>query len=405
MRSYLTAAILFFMATMCMAAQSKNNDGPSLNIGRKKIALVSSEIDRQCTSMIMPFTITDNIKTVFAESTKTGIKNVYGEVVSGGVFKRLLHPGDAPSLDIKGEALSELRRQAKMLNWLPSTIEVSYGQHVLAQYSDALGFLDRDETSELLYTKADRMLADALTTIKEDNPELEIPYNFVVYISKENGKTALALPGGPMIISKPLIKNSELDGYARFALYHELAHVLQRHETRALQARIVDAILVSKDAPKLIGQLKDIEKASDVALSLLAGSKLVFQRHRIDQELQADACSLRLTKTVLADDTKLVSALKSFLGDLAPPTAETDPDYAKKRNLELSEVIDLVNQPIDRHPSLKERADALRAILKTVEEENAKLAAAAAAAAAPNPINISVLPNTKKKAAPKKRSE
>jgi predicted Zn-dependent protease len=63
---------------------------------------------------------------------------------------------------------------------------------------------------------------------------------------------AMARPGGFLYVDQGLLSDSKAKLKARFALAHEVAHVLQRHETKELQGLIVDSFTAKDEMQKAI---------------------------------------------------------------------------------------------------------------------------------------------------------
>ena len=73
------------------------------------------------------------------------------------------------------------------------------------------------------------MLALVLSGVTEAHP-----YTFELHVRGAGEDNAMALPGGIVYIDAGLLREAD-PAKARFALAHEISHVLRRHETRIAQ--------------------------------------------------------------------------------------------------------------------------------------------------------------------------
>lgn len=251
--------------------------------------------------------------------------------------------------------LTSTKLAAKQLNWLPMTVEVMIGEYL---HEEETNILPRESSpGRRRYPLADKMMGDALASIGEPHE-----YEFKLFILKNSTHNAIARPGGFIYLDQGLLDEPALRPKAQFALSHELAHVLRRHETKDLQSTLVDSVSSVEDLVKMVRHAKANPSA------LVAQAKLrkdVFTRHHVDQELQlqADSCSARLLGRYLPSPRELAEALKAFIHDLPPPEPATPTVAARNEAEKLSATVhDLVDSPVKRHPTPQERLQNLRAI-------------------------------------------
>ena len=141
---------------------------------------------------------------------------------------------------------------------------------------------------------------------------------------------------------------------------HEIAHVLQRHETRSLQARLTDSIDSLDRLRKLI------DGATSNPGSLLVYSNELMSRFVVfskGQELQADACAVRLLDSAFADKKKLAEVIRTYTKSLPPPEAAA----ASRNQLEVFvENVGKMDKLHDQHPNSVERVANLEKMLAEV---------------------------------------
>ena len=304
-------------------------------------------LDKNCPDLVQPYKLTDNIASLGLFSAKQAIGDLGKQMQSmlGGNKTAPQAPGAGISASTK--------LAAKQLNWLPMSAEVMYGQKL---HDQETAILDREsKLGKKYYPVADKMLQDILSNIGQPHE-----YKFKLYILKNSTRNAIARPGGFLYMDQGLIDNPVQHPKAYFALGHEVAHVLQRHETKELQSMVVDSISVKDDLLKTISSAKSDPNA---ILARVKAEKNQFTQHHVDQELQADSCATRLLSRALPDQQAVANSLNAFLKDLSPP-ATTPPQTPATSDAEKlgQSVHDVVNSPIKRHPNTQERLQNLRAI-------------------------------------------
>ncbi|WP_295993355.1 M48 family metalloprotease, partial [Rugamonas sp.] len=255
------------------------------------------EFDPTCKSMVEPFGVTDNAMSLLKLSARIGLNNAAVKIGAGG-----------QAMDMRGM----LKLAGKNLNWLPTDAERMLGEKVHGDMADEL--LDGDrKPNRVLIARAQLLLQTLALQIKE-----ETPYQFQIDVRKGAGN-AMALPGGYIVIDRDLVADAKNEDKAYFALAHELAHVLQRHETRANQARLTDAI------DSVDGLRKLMEASNRTPASLMAYSNDIMTRFVVfsrAQEMQADACAVRLLDAAFPDKKRLHHIIQSYQASMGPPVAD-----------------------------------------------------------------------------------
>lgn len=345
----LRAACVFASACIALAVP------PAARTQTKEITKLSPRasvvLDRNCPLLVQPFTLSDNAASLAVFSAREAVSEVGKRLIGnmGNVFARGL-----PSMAPQGSQLSaSTKLAAKQLNWLPMTAEVAYGERL---HQDEAAILDRDSRiGQKHYPTADRMLEDVLAAVGQPHE-----YQFRLFLLKNSSRNAIARPGGFLYLDQGLVDDPAHHPKAYFALAHEVAHVLQRHETKELQSNVIDSISSKDDLAKVItGSRGD----PNLILSYVKIEKNRFTRHHVDQELQADSCAARLLGRALPDQKALAASIDAFLNDLPQPEPVNAPPPSQTDDARLARTVhDVVDTPIKRHPNNQERLQNLRSI-------------------------------------------
>ena len=157
---------------------------------------------------------------------------------------------------------------------------------------------------------------------------------FIVRVTAEREPKALALPGGPIFVSWPLLQlcQEQRDEIA-FVLGHEMAHIVRRH---TLDRIVKDAALTM-----LLRQFSGRHAAS--AWLSKAGRQLLSRAFSRDDELEADTFAVVLLRTAGGDPL----AGEHLLEKLAQRTS--------------GQSVGMVGEYLATHPPLTERVANLRA--------------------------------------------
>lgn len=236
--------------------------------------------------------------------------------------------------------------------------ELLYGEQL---HQEETNILEKGyKLGKKYYPVADKMLQEILSKVDQQHE-----YEFKLFILKNAGGNAVARPGGFLYIDHGLIENPAKHPKAYFSLANEEAHVLQRHETKELQSMVIDSVSDTKELLKIMSRGRN---NPNVILAHVKLEKDLFTRHHIDQEMQADSCSVKLLSRVFPDGQGLTNSIKAFLKDLT--TAELDkPAPPPQSDLErvAASVHDVVNTPVKRHPNSQERMQNLNAIYAEIQ--------------------------------------
>jgi Zn-dependent protease with chaperone function len=162
--------------------------------------------------------------------------------------------------------------------------------------------------------------------------ERKLPFSFLV--TAEDDPLALALPGGPVFISWPLLElcRGERDEIA-FILGHEMAHIVRRHT--------LDRVV--KDAALSLLQQKALGRHAVSSWLGMAGRQLLGSAFSRESEFEADIFAAALVRTAGGDEL----AGERFLGRLA----QSDSGHG----------ISIAGDYFATHPPLRDRVANLRA--------------------------------------------
>jgi len=256
--------------------------------------------DLICAQIVEPFSLTDNA---------TGLIKGLASDTGSNILKSFLDTEyKTPS---KESLLKTAKLKAKQLNWMPMDQEIQYG---LTLHNDRLkkdkNLFKRSKKGRVkrVYAKADEILNRVLSQVKEEHP-----YEFRVFLVNNDDINAEALPGGYLYLNTGVLDSE----YAELVVAHEISHVLKRHQTRETQAMLIDSVETYEDLKALLKNGKP--SAAQIAKrgALLHGLFLNYSRQ---QELQADACSIRLVQKIpgMNIDKKIEPYVASLSADVLP---------------------------------------------------------------------------------------
>lgn len=309
-------------------------DSAGLNIiDITQISSVSSSVlDPLCKEPVQPFGITDNAASLLLLAGKMKLQSSLSMLQQSGGGAPAVKPADV------------IKMAARNLNWLPQALELKLGENLL-QDADILDER-RNKAAERTYRKARTVMDDLVKLLPQP-----LPYNFKILVSKASHRSASALPGGIIVADRDLFEDDADLDYAYFVIGHEISHVLQRHQTRAYQARLVDGIDTIENLSKFIASNQQPSPGSILAFGTSL-KKLVVDFSE-QQELQADSCSIRWMSQRLADPQKLQSKMQRITQKIAPAGEVT------QNNFNGQSAIDMLKQLGDgvyeRHPSGSQR--------------------------------------------------
>ena len=231
--------------------------------------------DRTCTQMVDNFELDKDIGRLFVDTASSSFKSIRDNYLSG-----------KKGVD-KDEALKQLRQNAKKLNWLPMSQELILGEEAHTNISASSSFITRSNNSRVTrqYEKSDALLKRVASGIEADHP-----YDFKLFLLNDRTPNAMAGPGGYLYLSVGALDSD----HAELILSHEIAHVLKRHKTREIQATLIDSV----DSINALKKLMQADGSSTEQIKKLGKTFVNFNNYSKNQELQSDACAVRIATNV-----------------------------------------------------------------------------------------------------------
>ena len=160
--------------------------------------------------------------------------------------------------------------------------EIRLGRDLAAALLEHIPLVEENETT--------RFAAQIGCWLAANVKEKKLPFS--VRVTAEREPNALALPGGPVFVSWPLLEmcQGQRDEIA-FVVAHEMAHIVRRHT--------LDRILKDAALSLLLRQTSGRHAAS--AWLSKAGRQLLGGSYSSDDELEADAFAVALVGTAGGD--------------------------------------------------------------------------------------------------------
>jgi predicted Zn-dependent protease len=164
---------------------------------------------------------------------------------------------------------------------------------------------------------ATRFAAQILRWLSANVQEKKLPFS--VRVTAEREVNAIALPGGPIFVSWPLLAmcEGERDEIA-FLLGHEIGHIVRRH---ALDRLIKDAAI-----SLLLRKSSGASAAS--AWLRQAGQQALNRAYSREDEFEADVFSAALLKSVGGDGGAAPRVLQKFAQQVTAPGYNAGPYFA-----------------------------------------------------------------------------
>jgi Zn-dependent protease with chaperone function len=291
--------------------------------------------DAHCKLLVEPFSLTDSAASLGVLKAKIEAKSMLDKVTG------------TPAAPV--DSKKEISIAARRLNWLPMSVEETLGKSF---HADQMGYLvPENKVKKEEYVRARKILSDVVAHVNEPNP-----YHFQIFVVKANGGNAESAPGGYIYVDENLVAKASEEPRARFAIAHEVSHVLQRHRTRETQQRLTDGI---DSVDGLATVMASVQTNPDAVLKRGVDLKRLFVRHSELQELQADGCAARLLDAMSADRVEMIKSVKAFTDGLPPPGPP------EKRGQATSEALftELSDGQFSRHPNSEQRTKNLNEVL------------------------------------------
>lgn len=181
--------------------------------------------------------------------------------------------------------------------------EIRLGRDMAAALLERTPLMEENETTRYAARIGDWLAA----YVKEK----KLP--FTVHVTAESEPNAIALPGGFVFVSWPLLRicEGQRDEIA-FVLAHEMAHIVRRHTLDRIVKDAALSLLLRQSSGKLAAG----------AWLKQAGQKVLSRAFSRDDELEADSFAASLVTSAGGD----AQAAEHFLEKLARSTEGQDPE-------------------------------------------------------------------------------
>jgi len=282
--------------------------------------------DRRCDQLVEVADVTGNAATLAPAVTATALS---------------LGTRDVQAV-LKDE---RLRNGVKNQLWIPAEAETRLAKSAHAEMVAKQQVIEDDDLNAMdraALAKIRSIVGQLVAQLPADQP-----YRFEVYLSNEDEANARALAGGVIYVSRAAARGSgEL---LTILLAHEIAHVTKRHQSRWVQGRLVDS---ATSVDQLLNLLRGNQEVISATMAQAGGLNARFARFSADQELEADACAVRLGAALPAFDVRV--GVDAFLGMI-----EKEGGGRKARTPAASEPMFSFDAA---HPSYDERAQTMHGL-------------------------------------------
>jgi Zn-dependent protease with chaperone function len=286
----------------------------------------------------------------------------YGGEQAQARMKRLL-ASDFRSSDLTPEDKKMLRYVSYTTVWVPTSIESGMGKLYIAATSKDRDTSPEDRSQAAQLARAQEQLQAFKSTIKD------LPGNPNLVVDRKLPTGAYSQVGGLIVLSSDFLNRmDEKDPVKQLVLAHELSHLYKRHTIKEMQYQLITSSNGFGLAKKLLarsgieGGSNPLELAKN-AVTLASTTRELFEWVRghqvtfgIDQELEADACSVQWMNRVGLDPKPLVPALaelEAVQKDNPSGYVKTHPTNAQRRSNLLAAT--------GQKPALADQAKAARA--------------------------------------------
>jgi predicted Zn-dependent protease len=161
-----------------------------------------------------------------------------------------------------------------------------------------------------------RFAAQIGSWLAEYVTEKKLPFSFRVTAQPE--PNAVALPGGPVFVSWPLLQMCQMQrDEIAFVLSHEMAHIVRRHTLDRIVKDAAISLLLRKSSGR---------NAASAWLSK-AGQQLLGSAYSKDDEFEADAFAVALVKSAGGDALAGERLLEKFARRTSVQSVSIAGDY------------------------------------------------------------------------------
>jgi predicted Zn-dependent protease len=237
------------------------------------------------------------------------------------------HPARAQALPDLGEASAAT---------LSETQERTIGNRIMREIRVDPAYLDDPEVTDYVRSLGSRLLLAA------EGPTRQIAF----FVVKDDSINAFALVGGHIGIHTGLLALSTNESELAGVVAHEIAHITQRHQARALHgqrtsqwtslAALALAIVAARGSSSQSGQVAEAALASASALAIQ--SQLDYTR---EHEREADRVGITLLEKTGYDPRGMVSFFERMLRANRLNEFKSSPSYLRTHPLTTERIADM----------------------------------------------------------------
>lgn len=293
-------------------------------------------VDPTCKAIVKPFNVMSSTLSLATFVAKIKLSHLLGTSSGSGTH-------------------ALIRSASMQLNWLPAGVERAIGARLLARDKDGILPKDGNRIARIAYQHADATLARVMAQIPG-----KVPYEFKIYVLKEGQGNASSFPSGEVLVDEDVVGRNWDPDLAFFKVAHEVSHILQRHQTHAYQAAMADGVDEVSQLRNLLVRVNQQSPSS--VISELWSFKTLVINFSSQQELQADACAVRLMSTGYPDPKARASAFKDVIASFPSSVGNADSEMKPKDLVEIVKVIG--NGIYERHPKSQERRENIVAVAR-----------------------------------------
>ena len=275
-----TARLVWLAAILALAGCAQMGDvSTQLTGGTPGSSTAGSDIrpaDRLCASLDESYEVTDNIWRAMLAGGSQGLiawqRNGFQMTGAG-----------------RREVEAAVKEVSKRHLWMPVVIEKQIGAYLHDEYpKDKIIARDGGRRADRRnYERADRALAAAAKDYTK------LPYELKLFIVESDRINAEALPAGYIYVTRKAAADLD-DQTLKLILGHEVAHIAKRHTSKQIQQRIVDTGMGVDMLKQVIeNRGTGVDRKMLASWNFIPHLQALFARYDQDQELQADACSIR----------------------------------------------------------------------------------------------------------------
>jgi predicted Zn-dependent protease len=211
----------------------------------------------------------------------------------GGALQKLSDPETQKALGIGKKMLKSLKE-------IPEPQEIEIGQGVAANLLGAAPLV-RDEALQQYVNKVGLWLA-----LQTERPNL--PWRFGV--TEDPDVNAFAAPGGTILITRGLYEKLRNEGELAGVLAHEIAHVVQKHQLKAIKSSLGREWQL--ELAQAVAEKKNSSDAAHTLKAFTAGTELFARGLDKNDEFEADRMGVVIAARAGYNPFGLVGSLQTL---------------------------------------------------------------------------------------------